>query len=262
LLSEENLSCQQSDEYETAQLPFHRRAFLTLIPTPRSFGSCGTDRKCIFGERAEKATISGTLKGVLDPQPSAERAANPMDGEKRLESFPRSDENKRSGARLESGQRITGLGQQYGSSQEDRLTGHIAARLSQRRLVQEDLLRDQKQIASPMAGHDTTCIDDVPAVARLAARQQFLNKWYRPVALTPFVLVLIVNFWIFAKSNSWVFVAVGLASLLWAITIAGYGFYLMLSLHCPRCESKFGLGERCRSCDLPRHGNSSGSSQM
>ena len=42
-----------------------------------------------------------------------------------------------------------------------------------------------------------TCIDDVPAVARLAARQQFLNKWYRPVALAPFVLVLIANFWIF-----------------------------------------------------------------
>ena len=36
-------------------------------------------------------------------------------------------------------------------------------------------------------------LDDTPTVARLAARQRFLRKWWRPVAIAPFVLVLFIS---------------------------------------------------------------------
>jgi hypothetical protein len=46
-----------------------------------------------LGERVEKAVISDDLRAywTLSPQ---QRAATPMDEEKRLKSFPRSEENE------------------------------------------------------------------------------------------------------------------------------------------------------------------------
>lgn len=98
------------------------------------------------------------------------------------------------------------------------------------------------------------CVDDVPEAARLGAKQQFFNKWYRPVALAPFVLMLIVVFRFFPNANGWPWVILGTATLLWAGGVAGYAFYLIIAFKCPSCHERFGLGERCKSCDLPRHG--------
>jgi hypothetical protein len=96
-------------------------------------------------------------------------------------------------------------------------------------------------------------VDDFPNLARLASRQQFLNKWYKPVALAPFAVVLFVIFKFFPESNSGVLLAGVFASLIWAMFVAGYGFYLIFGLKCPVCAARYGLGQKCRSCDLPRH---------
>lgn len=45
-------------------------------------------------------------------------------------------------------------------------------------------------------------LDEVPEVAHLAARQQFLRKWYKPVALAPFTLFLFVSLKFFSDTDS------------------------------------------------------------
>jgi hypothetical protein len=102
---------------------------------------------------------------------------------------------------------------------------------------------------------EITSLDDLPDVARVARRQKFLNRWYKPVALAPFVVVLILSLKIFPKVNEQVFFWPMMAALLWAMGIAAYSFYLLFWFKCPRCHERFGLGEACRNCDLARHRN-------
>ena len=98
-------------------------------------------------------------------------------------------------------------------------------------------------------------LDDVPELARVAARQQFLRKWYRPVALAPFVVFLIVSLKLFPDTQeSSLWTGLIFASLLWAIAVAGYAFYTNFwGFRCPVCGWRFGSREKCGSCGLPRH---------
>jgi len=74
------------------------------------------------------------------------------------------------------------------------------------------------------AGSEITCLNDVPSVARLAARQQLLAKWYHAIALVPFTIVVFVGVKFFGDStNRFLDVLVG-ATLLWAIAVAVYTF--------------------------------------
>jgi hypothetical protein len=100
---------------------------------------------------------------------------------------------------------------------------------------------------------DIACMDDVPGIARLAARQQFLAKWYRVLALAPFAAIIFVAYKFFPNSNSWTQVILVFVAIIWGMAVAGYAFYLMFAVRCPVCKSRFGLGEKCRSCGLPRH---------
>jgi hypothetical protein len=100
---------------------------------------------------------------------------------------------------------------------------------------------------------DITSLDDLPRIAKLAERQRLLNKWYGPIAMAPFVVMIIFAVGIFPNSrNPFLYVLV-FASLLWAMFIAGYAFYLLFFFRCPSCERRYGLGDRCRTCGLPRH---------
>jgi hypothetical protein len=98
-------------------------------------------------------------------------------------------------------------------------------------------------------------LDDTPRVARLAARQRLLQKWYRPVAIAPFVLVLFISLKFFGDSPATpLWLATLLASLAWAILVAGYTLYLtFFGLRCPNCGWRYGSGEKCNTCGLPRH---------
>jgi hypothetical protein len=108
-----------------------------------------------------------------------------------------------------------------------------------------------KEIAKEVA-----CVDDVPSVARMAARQQFFAKWYRLLALVPFAAILFIAFEFFPNPNSWTQVVLVFVAIIWGGSVAGYAFYLMFAVRCPECRSRFGLGEKCRSCGLPRHRDS------
>jgi hypothetical protein len=96
-------------------------------------------------------------------------------------------------------------------------------------------------------------VDDVPMVARLLARQQFFRKWYKPVALAPFALMLFIILKFFPNANGGFGTAVVFATLGWALAVVGYSFYLMFAVRCPACNSRYGIGQNCRSCNLPRH---------
>ena len=119
-------------------------------------------------------------------------------------------------------------------------------------------ITETPQTQVDVEGRAIACVDDVPAVARLAARQRFLMKWYKPVGLAPFVVALIIALGFFPNSNSPILVDLVFGSLIWTLAVVVYTVYLWLGLRCPVCKNRFGLGENCRSCNLPRHSNSSG----
>ncbi len=101
--------------------------------------------------------------------------------------------------------------------------------------------------------HQIRSLDDTPSAARIAARQRFLNRWYKPLAIAPFAICLFLSLKFFPDSRSWFFVALIEATLVWAFGVAAYAFYLLFWFQCPRCQSRYGIGGQCRSCDLPRH---------
>lgn len=100
---------------------------------------------------------------------------------------------------------------------------------------------------------EISCLDDVPSAARLAARQQLLAKWYHAIALAPFVAVLFIDTEFFGYSDNRLWLVLVGATLVWALAVAVYTFYLIFFLKCPRCSWRFGLGSKCGSCNLPRH---------
>jgi hypothetical protein len=118
-------------------------------------------------------------------------------------------------------------------------------------------MADSRRVELDGAGNTLTCIDDIPTVARLAARQQFLNKWYRPLGLVPFSVLIFIDFIFLHGSNNGLLVALVFISLLCAGAVSGYAFYLLFAVKCPVCKNRFGLGENCSSCNLPRHRTSS-----
>ena len=104
---------------------------------------------------------------------------------------------------------------------------------------------------------EATSLDDFPIAARLATRQQLLVKWYRGLALAPFVAVLFVVLKFFPDSTSVIPVLLVEATLVWAIVIAGYSFYAtFFGARCGRCGNRYGSGDNCKSCGLPRHASS------
>jgi hypothetical protein len=102
---------------------------------------------------------------------------------------------------------------------------------------------------------EAMCLDDMPSVARLAARQQFLGRWSRLLAIAPFVVVLFVLMTFFPKSTSPIPIGFIFASLIWAIGVVGYSFFLDFAIKCPACGWKFGIGDKCMNCGASRHRN-------
>jgi hypothetical protein len=98
-----------------------------------------------------------------------------------------------------------------------------------------------------------TCLDDVPGPGGRAARQEFLSKWYGVLTLVPLAVLVFIAFKFFPGSNSWTQVILVFVALIWALSVAGYAFYLFFVVRCPVCKSRFGTGANCRSCGLPRH---------
>ena len=89
----------------------------------------------------------------------------------------------------------------------------------------------------------------------LGKRQQLINRWSQSLAIAPFAVILFVDFAFFGGSdNRWV-VGIVFVSLLWAISLVSYSFYLRFfgGIKCPVCDGRFGSGNKCRSCGMQRH---------
>src|SRR5438105_3812648 len=103
---------------------------------------------------------------------------------------------------------------------------------------------------------ETTCLDDVPSVARIAARQEFLNKHYRLVVLLPVFVATFIGCKFFGE-NSPATLCFVFTSLILGLSALGYHLYLVITLRCPVCGWRFGRGDKCSSCGLRRHAPSS-----
>jgi hypothetical protein len=100
----------------------------------------------------------------------------------------------------------------------------------------------------------TTCLDDVPRLARLSLWQQRISRSYHLVALVPFVAMIFIVFKFFPNSTNPIWTFAVFLSLGWAIAVAGYAFYsLFWGVRSPACGNGFGVRDSCRSCGLPRH---------
>ncbi|MGD0444723.1 MAG: hypothetical protein ABSA39_12385 [Edaphobacter sp.] len=102
--------------------------------------------------------------------------------------------------------------------------------------------------------NEISCLDDCPELARRSAWQQQVVRYYKLIALAPFAICLFIVLRVFPDSTNrfWIW-SVGF-TLVWAIAIAGYSFYLLFyGVNCPQCGSGFGVRDQCRSCGLPRH---------
>jgi hypothetical protein len=105
-----------------------------------------------------------------------------------------------------------------------------------------------------MDGHvQITCLDDVPDIAAKAARQRFLGKWYRPIGLVPFAVVVFTYLKFFPQSTSPIPIVLVFASLIWAMVVAGYSIVLRFTVRCPACGRRFGSRNNCGNCGLPLH---------
>jgi hypothetical protein len=97
-------------------------------------------------------------------------------------------------------------------------------------------------------------LDVVVAFVSLKTRKVYLQRSYRWMALVPFAVVLFLGLRFFPNSKAAVpFV---FAVLLWAGFVIAYSFFLLIRCWrypCPRCGWRFGAGETCGSCSLPRH---------
>lgn len=105
-----------------------------------------------------------------------------------------------------------------------------------------------------MTQHRLSCLDDEPDTARKAARQQFFLRWYIVLATVPFFATLAIQLRFFPQSQTPVAIW---ASLVWAGAALAYTAVVWLGLRCPCCEQRYGGGEKCLNCHLPRHSESS-----
>jgi len=116
-------------------------------------------------------------------------------------------------------------------------------------------LPEEPKLYFAASGVQIKSLDDVPDVARIAAYQRSVLKWYKIIAILPFAVTLFVvlKFFPNATGRAWDLL-IGI-TLLWAIGFAGYAFKLLFwGATCPACGERFGqTGDKCRSCELPRH---------
>jgi hypothetical protein len=90
---------------------------------------------------------------------------------------------------------------------------------------------------------------------------KFVRQYWYGAAIAPFGLVLFLGLRYFPNSTSrFLDIPLGL-SFAWAMFVAIYCLMLTaraLLIRCPRCGWRFGLGNQCGSCGLPKHTGASG----
>ena len=109
-------------------------------------------------------------------------------------------------------------------------------------------------MSDPLLDRPTPSLDVSPDLARLGNRQQFLLRWYQTIALAPLAILVLIGLRLFPDSGGRWADRIVLLTLSWPV-VAGCAMYLVMwgGIRCPVCEQRFGSGDQCRSCNLPRH---------
>jgi hypothetical protein len=106
-----------------------------------------------------------------------------------------------------------------------------------------------------------TCLADSENYRKLDGKRRFLVGYWRALALFPFFVAIVIGLGLFPRvvpdTKFWAGVAETLifGSLGWSLIFGVYALFVLISwflVRCPKCGWRFGLGERCGSCDLPR----------
>jgi hypothetical protein len=108
---------------------------------------------------------------------------------------------------------------------------------------------------------DLACLADSENYRKLDRKRRFLAGYWRALALSPFFVAIVIALGLFPRilpdTKFWAGVAETLivGSLIWSLIFGVYAIFVIIRwflVRCPRCGWRFGLGERCGSCDLPR----------
>ncbi len=104
---------------------------------------------------------------------------------------------------------------------------------------------------------DSLSLDEHLALSQRATRERWLTRRWsvRLLAFAPFVVVLLLVRILF-PIHTWLWNSLVYASLAWGIVICVYALLLLLGfvgVRCPRCAHRYGSGEECSGCGLPRH---------
>ena len=109
-----------------------------------------------------------------------------------------------------------------------------------------------------------SCLADSEKYKTLDDRRRFLLRYWYSLAAVPFFLAIVIGLGAFPRlvpdTAFWAGVAETLifGSLGWSFIVIFYAlsvYVRWLLIRCSRCGWRFGLGDRCGSCDLPRTKN-------
>jgi hypothetical protein len=117
---------------------------------------------------------------------------------------------------------------------------------------------------SVVASNDSAsfvCLADSQKYKTLDGRRRVLLKYWYALATVPFFLSIVIGVGVFPRlvpdTAFWAGVAqtVIFGALGWSFIVIFCALFVYVSwflVRCPRCGWRFGLGDRCGSCDLPR----------
>ena len=100
------------------------------------------------------------------------------------------------------------------------------------------------------------CLDDWQTYSRLVKRKVFMQKYYRPLALVPFGIGLLISVRFFGDSTPAFAIVPVYLWLIWTFLVLVYTFWLLIrvrAIRCPRCGGRFGSEDECIPCGFPRH---------
>lgn len=110
--------------------------------------------------------------------------------------------------------------------------------------------------STTLPGEKLEYLDDDPRYAQLTERVRFINRYWRAMAMGPFLVIVILAALLYRESIGRLPDVLLIMAAAWIMFLAIYCLSQIardLFYRCPRCHWRFGLGKVCGSCSLPRN---------
>jgi hypothetical protein len=111
-------------------------------------------------------------------------------------------------------------------------------------------------MATPLDGKGPECLEDWDYYSRLNQRRMIVTRYWYVSAVVPFFLGIGFLLRLCANSSQTAQNAVVGILFAWIFIVIVYSasvFSRFLFIRCPRCGWRFGPGDVCSSCGLPRN---------